>query len=660
MTSPTLTLGILAHVDAGKTTLTERLLYDAGSIDRLGAVDEGTTRTDTLALERQRGITIRSAVAAFSVGDLAVTLIDTPGHPDFIAEVERSLAVLDGAVLVLSAVEGVQPQTRILMRALQRLRVPTLLFVNKVDRRGADIDRVLGTICRRLTPAVVPMATVQDAGTREAVVVPSQPQDPGYAARLTEVLAEHDEALLTAYLEETLDPARLRRALITQTARAQVYPVFAGSALTGVGVAQLTAAIGELLPRAGGDPDAPLGGRVFSIARGPGGEKVALVRLSAGTLRIRQRVGEDKVTAMECFDHGAWVAAPEIAAGGIARLWGLAHARIGDRIGAEGPAWEHHFAPPTLESVVVPVHPADRSALRAALDRLAEQDPLIDVRQDDDRRELSVTLYGEVQKEVLQATLAADHGVEVEFRDSSVLCVERPAGVGEAVERLHGEGNPFHATIGIRVEPSRSGSGVEFRLAVDTRFVPMYVYQGVEAFTAAMASYVASALTEGLHGWRVTDCVLTLVESGYSVADGPPSLRGPTSTAADFRKLTPIVVMRALADAGVVVCEPASRVSLEVPLDALGPVHAAVARLAAAVHGQTTGDDLATLVTDLPTAKVPDLQRQLPGLTGGEGVLTAEFTGYRPVTGPAPTRRRSTPDPLDRPAYLRAVGAPAS
>lgn len=660
MTSTTLTLGILAHVDAGKTTLTERLLYDAGSIDRLGAVDEGTTRTDTLALERQRGITIRSAVAAFSVGDLTVTLIDTPGHPDFIAEVERSLAVLDGAVLVLSAVEGVQPQTRILMRALQRLRVPTLLFVNKVDRRGADLDRVLGTICRRLTPAVVPMTTVQDAGTREAAVVPSRTEDPGYAARLTEVLAEHDEALLTAYVEESLDPARLRRALITQTARAQVHPVFAGSALTGVGVAQLTAGIGELLPRAGGDPDAPLGGRVFSIARGSGGEKVALVRLSAGTLRVRQRVGEDKVTAMERFDRGAWVAAPAVAAGGIARLWGLAHARIGDRIGAEGTAWEHHFAPPTLESVVEPVHPADRSALRAALDRHAEQDPLIDVRQDDDRRELSVTLYGEVQKEVLQATLAADHGVEVEFRDSSVLCVERPAGVGEAVERLHGEGNPFHATVGIRVEPGRPGSGVEFRLEVDTRFVPMYVYQGVEAFSAAMASYVASALTEGLHGWRVTDCVVTLVKSGYSVADGPPSLRGPTSTAADFRKLTPIVVMRALADAGIVVCEPTSRVSLEVPLHALGPVHAAIARLAAAVHGQTTGGDLATLVTDLPSAKVPDLQRQLPGLTGGEGVLTAEFFGYQPVTGPAPTRRRSSPDPLDRPAYLRAVGAPAS
>src|SRR5437868_8114154 len=156
----TLNLGILAHVDAGKTTLTERLLYAAGVIDELGSVDDGTTQTDSLALEQQRGITIRSAVVSFAIDDVTVNLIDTPGHPDFIAEVERVLSVLDGAVLVLSAVEGVQPQTRILFRALQRLRVPTLLFVNKIDRMGADADRVLDAIESRLTPNVVAVGMV--------------------------------------------------------------------------------------------------------------------------------------------------------------------------------------------------------------------------------------------------------------------------------------------------------------------------------------------------------------------------------------------------------------------------------------------------------------------------------------------------------------------
>src|SRR5438309_9202992 len=168
MVRRTLNLGILAHVDAGKTTLTERLLYAAGVIDVPGRVDDGSTQTDSLALERRRGITIKSAVVSFAIDDVTVNLIDTPGHPDFIAEVERVLSVLDGAVLVLSAVEGVQPQTRILMRALQRLRIPTLMFVNKIDRPGAGEERVVQAISEFLTTAVVPIGTAHALGTRAA------------------------------------------------------------------------------------------------------------------------------------------------------------------------------------------------------------------------------------------------------------------------------------------------------------------------------------------------------------------------------------------------------------------------------------------------------------------------------------------------------------
>ena len=167
-----LNLGILAHVDAGKTTLTERLLHAAGVIDEIGSVDDGSTQTDTLALERQRGITIKSAVVSFVIGDVTVNLIDTPGHPDFIAEVERVLSVLDGAVLVVSAVEGVQAQTRLLMRALQRLRIPTLIFVNKIDRAGAQDERVLREIAERLTPAVIPMGSARGLGTRDPGFTP--------------------------------------------------------------------------------------------------------------------------------------------------------------------------------------------------------------------------------------------------------------------------------------------------------------------------------------------------------------------------------------------------------------------------------------------------------------------------------------------------------
>ncbi len=178
-----LNLGILAHVDAGKTSLTERLLFDAGVIGEIGRVDDGSTQTDSLALERERGITIKAAVVSFAIGDLTVNLIDTPGHPDFIAEVERALGVLDGAVLVISAVEGVQAQTSVLMRALRRLRIPTVVFVNKIDRRGAGYDRVLAGISARLSPVIVAMGTARDLGTAAAAWVPHGPADSGFAGR---------------------------------------------------------------------------------------------------------------------------------------------------------------------------------------------------------------------------------------------------------------------------------------------------------------------------------------------------------------------------------------------------------------------------------------------------------------------------------------------
>src|SRR5712692_1426575 len=231
MSRKTLNLGIVAHVDAGKTTLTERLLYAAGVIDEIGSVDAGTTQTDSLALERQRGITIKSAVVSFVLGDVIVNLIDTPGHPDFIAEVERALSVLDGAVLVISAVEGVQPQTRILMRALQRLCVPTLLFVNKIDRRGAGYERLLDEIGARLTPAIVPMGSVRELGTRAGDFAAWDGGDAVFTDRLAELLAEQNDSVLAAYVhgERGVPYRQLREELAAQTRRVLVHPVFFGS-----------------------------------------------------------------------------------------------------------------------------------------------------------------------------------------------------------------------------------------------------------------------------------------------------------------------------------------------------------------------------------------------------------------------------------------------
>ena len=343
MATKELNLGILAHVDAGKTTLTERLLYEAGVIDELGSVDAGTTQTDSLTLEQQRGITIRSAVASFPLGDVHVNLIDTPGHPDFIAEVERVLSVLDGAVLVISGVEGVQPQTRLLMRALQRLRIPTLVFVNKIDRAGS----------RRRACLAGHLGAPDDGGRAHG-----NPARPRHARRLLHALGRGGLRLSGPAGRGARRTRRgdhggvrrgrvghpyqpLRDALAAQTKRALVHPVFFGSALTGAGVESLRSR----------DRRAAAGIRRRSRRPGLGHGLQDRTGSERREDRLRPHVLgddsdarpaafggdlEDKVNTITVFERGLAVQRPSVSAGAVGKLWGLPEIQIGDRIGETG------------------------------------------------------------------------------------------------------------------------------------------------------------------------------------------------------------------------------------------------------------------------------------------------------------------------------------
>jgi ribosomal protection tetracycline resistance protein len=578
----TLNLGILAHVDAGKTSLTERLLHHAGVIDVLGSVDAGSTQTDSLAMERRRGITIKSAVVSFVLDGVTVNLIDTPGHPDFIAEVERVLGVLDGAVLVVSAVEGVQAQTRVLMRTLRRLRIPTLIFVNKTDRAGADPDRVVRDLNQKLAPAI-------------------RPGD-------TEALADHDDEALAAYLDGRPAPDRL----VARTRDCTVHPVFFGSATTGAGIDELMAAITRFLPAEDTAPG-PMSGAVFKVERGPAGEKIAYVRMFAGILRVRDRLGAGKVTAISVFADGGPAPADSVGAGRIATVWGL-DSRVGDTVGEPREGHRHVFPPPTLETAVDPADPADRLALHAALTQLAEQDPLIDLRRHDG---LTVSLYGEVQKEVIEATLREEYGIAVTFRETTTIHVERPAGCGTAVRFR--ESAPYPATVGLRVAPGHAGSGVQFRLAVELGSLPL-------SFFTAVEETVRAELRWGRR-WEVTDCVVTMTHSGYY---------SPVTTAGHFRDLTRLVLHEALAEAGLRVHEPVLRFRLEVPEDVVGTTLPALTRLRAIPHTTTPTGATCVVEGDIPAATVHALERRLPSLTRGEGVLESAFDHYQPVNRSRP------------------------
>jgi ribosomal protection tetracycline resistance protein len=373
-------------------------------------------------------------------------------------------------------------------------------------------------------------------------------------------------------------------------------------------------------------------------------------------VRDRLRFGRDsegKVTAIAVFERGSAGRRGSVTAGQIGKLWGLDGVQIGDPVGtppATRPA-RHQFAPPTLETVVVPRRRADKGALHVALAQLAEQDPLINLRQDDLRQEISVSLYGEVQKEVIQATLADEFGVDVAFRESTTICIERPAGSGAAAEILHKEPNPFLATVGLRIEPAPPGSGVRFRLEVELGSMPF-------AFFKAVEDTVRATLRQGLHGWEVTDCTVTMTHSGYLGKHGLGHQyfnKSLSSTGEDYRGLTPLVLMRALRQAGTVVNEPIHRFRLDLPADTLGAVLPVLARLRAVPRTPAARGQWYLLEGELAAARVHELQRELPALTRGEGVLECAFDHYQPVRGPVPTRPRTDHNPLDREEYLLHV-----
>lgn len=637
-------IGILAHIDAGKTSLTERLLFDCGAIGSLGSVDAGTTQTDSNEIERRRGITVRTAVASFTTGDLRVNLVDTPGHSEFIAEVERALSVLDGAVLVLSAVEGVQAQTRVIMKTLRAMRLPTLIFVNKIDRAGARADELVDDIRHRLTSRVVPMNTVRGPGTATARTTGTFASTMDSVA---ELLADNDDTLLAKLVaDEPVTPSELQRGLAAQTAAGVVCPLFFGSARSGAGVPDLVAGIRELLPAASGRADAEAHGVVFAIERDRDGEKAAYVRMFDGTVRARERIRchrrdpdnatteyVARVNAVEVIGTGV---RDEVSAGDIARIKGMATCQVGDRIGTVSgtrAADQARFSRPSLETLVRSRQPAQAPRLHAALMTLAEQDPLIAARAAGNG-ETSVLLYGEIQKEIIAETLARDFGVEPVFEPSRTIHLERPVGRGSAVVDIGR--SPFVAGVGLRVEPGRPGDGIRFGRETEFGALP-------QAFHRAIEETVHESLAQGLFGWEVADCVVTLVHTAFDNA---------CSTGGDFRLLTPVVLMRALNKAGTRVYEPCHAYEVEVPEDLMSVITSQLLSHEARIRDTTATATSWLIEGDIPARQVHGMTKLLPELTRGEGVWWSTARGDRRIHGAAPRRDRTDGNPLNPREYL--------
>ncbi|MEI5912802.1 translation factor GTPase family protein [Bacillus sp. RA(2023)] len=641
----TINIGIVAHVDAGKTSLTERILYETNVINEIGRVDSGNTQTDSMELERLRGITIKASVVSFCINDLKVNVIDTPGHADFIAEVERSFRVLDGAILVISAVEGVQAQTKILMRTLQKLNIPTILFVNKIDRSGANTEKVMKHIKEVLSNEAFPFYSVLNEGTKEARIIEYKSYDD-----CMELLAPYNESLLESYVNNEIIPdALLREKLEQQIQQANVYPIFFGSAMTGIGVTELLENISDLFPANKSADNERLSGVVFKIEREPSGEKIAYVRVFSGNLHVRKYVHiqrdqslphKEKIKKMCMFHNGNAVQTSTVPSGEFCKVWGLSDIKIGDIIGERTDYIKDiHFAEPQMEAAIEALPKERIHDLYAALMELCEEDPLIKVWKDDIHHELYIRLFGEVQKEVIETTLYDKYNLQVTFSNTRVVCIEKPIGIGNSVEVMGEKANPFYATIGFKTERGQLNSGITYKLGVELGSLPL-------AFHKAIEDTIFQTLKQGLYGWEVTDIIVTLTHTGYA---------SPVTTASDFRNLTPLVLMNALKQAKTCVYEPVNEFELTVPEHAVSTAMYKLAAIPATFSEPIFNNDSYHLTGSLPVAKTENFKRMLHSFTEGEGIFIMKPAGYKELKAPFPTRKRVDNNPLNRKDYLLHV-----
>ncbi|HYG58305.1 MAG TPA: translation factor GTPase family protein, partial [Symbiobacteriaceae bacterium] len=496
-TTSTRNIGLVAHVDAGKTTTTEQMLYRSGSIRSIGRVDNGTTQTDYLQVERERGISVRAAATVLPWAGCQINLVDTPGHTDFVAEVERSLRILDGAVLVISAAEGVQAHTETLWHALRALSVPTLLFINKLDRLGADPGRVLEEIRTRLTERAVPVQALPPV-EHDFNGVSALPE-----ADLLAQLAELDDAALERYVADEPTEAGWAGARLAQLCHAgQAFPVLFGSALRGLGIAELLDAVVAYLPPPHVQEGAPLSALVFKVERDPVMGRLAYVRLYGGSLGTRDAVllpGQaEPVRVVQIRQmhgrHHTTVAG--LSAGDIGVICGLGEVRAGDVIGDPTLVPPlHRMAVPVLRVRVHPRQARDLPALQAALQEMADEDPHLEVQWQPETRELHVAMMGLVQVEIVETVLQERFGVGAWFDPPRVIYRETPVGTGEG-EITFTQGGWCY--LKFRIEPGEPGSGVQFiGHVLHDRLYPQFV--------AEVARTVPKVLRQGRMGWQVTD-----------------------------------------------------------------------------------------------------------------------------------------------------------
>ncbi|MCL2855048.1 MAG: TetM/TetW/TetO/TetS family tetracycline resistance ribosomal protection protein [Defluviitaleaceae bacterium] len=609
-----LNIGIIAHVDAGKTTLTENILYLGGAINKVGRVDKGDTQTDSMDVERRRGISVKAAATSFFKDDIKFNIIDTPGHVDFVAEVERSLQVLDGVVLVISAKEGLQSQTRILMDAIMAQRMPAVIFINKIDRMGAGADKVADEACAYMGGRLV---RTQKVGANNEITPFS---DDEMMEQSGDALYMLDDDLMACFVNgEEITGPRFYNSLTRHTKQGQLYPVFFGSALHGIGVQWLLDQLPFYLPCSPNNNDAPLSGVVFKV-QNIYKERLVYIRLFQGSLHLRQIVKygskgkEEKLTRIAGLENGKIVNRSTIEAGDIGILY-IKDMKIGDILGdAWGAMRNMQLARPTLSVEVSPTLPEQARALYEALVVLADEDPMLDLSIG---KKLAVRMFGEVQQEILKELLMERYGICTAFSKASTIYMETPTVSASSKALIYRSGTPFAAGAGLRIEPLARGSGLQYTSEISLGDL-------AKTFQNAVEEAVMETCKKGVYGWEITDVKIAFDYADYDSVMSTPS---------DFRNLIPLLLMEAFAAASMMLLEPYLHFELRAPAQSTSKALGDLQRMHAAIEQTTTlpdaDDDFIRITGTIPADTCRDYGAKIGGYTEGRGVWVTKFQGYK-------------------------------
>ena len=609
-------IGILAHVDAGKTTLTESLLYTSGAILELGSVDKGTTRTDTMFLERQRGITIQAAVTSFNWNDYKINIVDTPGHTDFITEVYRSLSVLDGAILVISAKDGVQAQTRILFHALQKMNIPTIIFINKIDQYGINLNNIYQNIKEKLSNDIIVMQNV--TLTPEISIkniIDLDDWDP--------VISRNDKLLKKYIAGEKLTIQELTYEEYRCVKKGSLFPIYHGSARNNIGTQQLIEAISNLFCSEMNENGSELCGRVFKIEYTDHKQRLVYLRLYSGTLHLRDTIvlsEKKKVKLTEIYipSNGEMIQTEIVCSGDIFIIPNNT-LRLNDIIGNEKilPCNVWNDKPvPILRTRIEPIKIEEREKLLDALTEIADTDPLLRYYVDTITHEIIISFLGTVQLEVICSLLIEKYHINIRIEDPTVIYLEKPLQKADYTIHIEVPPNPFWASIGLSITPLPIGSGIQYESKVSLGYLN-------QSFQNAVREGINYGLEQGLYGWKVTDCKICFEYGVYY---------SPVSTPSDFRFLAPIVLEQALKKAGTQLLEPYLSFILFTPQGYLSRAYNDAQKHCAIIETSQSKNDEIIFTGHIPVRCINEYRNTLTLYTNGQAVFLTELKGYQIAT----------------------------